>query len=218
MKLLQITVLMAALCEAALCGPALSAQAINWQRIVTMPGPPDLPAEQLSASQRRDLEQAIVASNTVWDDCEDDNDWPHAILVHRVNLGPGHYTLAEAGVGCARGGQGSNGAMWLLRWDAGKPVVIGDLDGWLRVVLPEISNGLHDVAVGWHMSAFEYGLTLYRFNGKKYRLVDGTDVHCDEGTGHCAASPGSGKPAAAGASKPQAAGAVATPTKESAHP
>ena len=175
-----------------------------------MQGPQKLAAEQLSAPQRRDLERAIVASNTVWDDCEDDNDWPHQIQVHRVELGSGHYTLAEAGVGCARGGQGANGAMWLLRWDAGKPVVIGDLDGWFDGVLPQTTNGLHDVTAGWHNSADEYGLTLFRFNGKRYRLVDGTTVHCSGDTSHCVAVAGTGKP--------QAAGAVATPTKESAHP
>lgn len=189
----------AALAGVMLCGPAMSAQSarsIDWQRIVDVPKAGKLPPEQLTPAQRRALEQAIVASNTVWDDCEDDNDWPHAIVAHRVNLGPGHFTLAEAGQGCARGGQGANGAMWLLRWDGATPVMLGDLDGWLDAVLPESSAGLHDVAVGWHSSADEYGLTLYRFNGKKYRLVDGTDVHCAIDTERCIASPSGPKPSA----------------------
>lgn len=184
-------------------------RSIDWQRIADMQ-PQQLPAEQLTAAQRHDLEQVIVASNTVWDDCEDDNDWPHGITVHRVNLGPGHFTLAEAGPGCARSGQGANGAMWLLRWDAGKPVFLGDLDGGFRAALPQVSNGLHDVAVVWHNSAFEYGLTVYRFNGKGYHLVDGTTVHCNDNTGRCVAAP-------TGAQL-HGPGAVATPTKESAHP
>ena len=193
---------------ALLGGSALSAQSIDWQRIVNLHGPQQLAAEHLTGGQRHDLEQAIVASNTVWDDCEDDTDWPHQIVVHRVNIGPGHFTLAEAGVGCARGGQGANGAMWLLRWDGSKPVLVGDLDGWFDVVLPQTAHGLHDVAVGWHNSAYEYGLALYRFNGTRYRLVDGTTIRC--GDERCAP--------ASTAGKPQEAGAVATPTKESAQP
>lgn len=167
--------------------PAQTGRPIDWQRIVNRQGPQKLPTEHLTPAQRRDLEAAIVASNTVWDDCEDDNTWPAKIEVHRINVGPGHFTLAEAGPGCARSGQGANGAMWILRWDAGKPVVMGDLDGWFDVVLPEAPHGLHDIAAGWHNSAEEYGLTLYRFNGKRYRLVDGTTVHCSEDTGHCTA-------------------------------
>ncbi len=187
-KMLQVLALLTAL-----GGTSMRAQSVDWQRIVAMRGPQQLAAEPLSAAQRKALEEAIVASNTVWDDCEGDNDWPHAIVVHRVNLGTGHYTLAEAGPGCARGGQGSNGAMWLLRWDAGKPVVIGDLDGWFDVILPQVSGGLHDVAVGWHNSASEYGLSLYRFNGTRYRLVDGTTVRCDDaGSGQCTAVAGTG--------------------------
>ncbi|WP_419805655.1 hypothetical protein [Terriglobus sp.] len=189
MKRWRVSVLLALL-----GGLTLSAQSINWQSIVNMPHPQHLAEEHLTAGQRHDVEQAILASNTVWDDCEGDNDWPHKIEVHRINLGEGHFTLAEAGPGCARSGQGANGAMWLLRWDAGKPVMIGDLDGWFDTVLPQAASGLHDIAVGWHDSADEFGLTLYRFNGKRYRLVDGTTVHCDDSSGHCVAAASARKP------------------------
>jgi hypothetical protein len=178
-----------ALAASLLVGQAMSAQAIDWQRIVNL-SPQTLSPEKLSATERHDVEAAIVASNTVWDDCEDDNEWPSKLEVHRVNLGAGHYSLVEAGPGCARSGQGANGAMWIVRWDGSKPVVLSDLDGSFRAALPQVSHGLHDVAVVWHNSAFDYGLTLYRYNGTKYRLVDGTDVHCDEDASQCRAVPG----------------------------
>ena len=183
-------VLEAAVLPALLFGSTLAAQSLDWQRIVNLPHPPHLAEERFTPAQRQLMEQVVVDSDTVWDDCQGDTEWPHKMVAHRINLGPGHYTLAESGAGCARGGQGANGAMWLLRWDAGRPVMLGEVDGWMDAVLPQESHGLHDVAIGWHNSAEEYGLALYRFNGTRYRVVDSTNMHCDGGSERCTAVPG----------------------------
>jgi hypothetical protein len=80
--------------------------------------------------------------------------------------------LVQAGAGCARGGQGANGAMWLIRLDGDVPVLLaspeGDFSGWLYSIQPSVSHGYHDLVLGWHMGAGSYGLTYFRFNGKSY--------------------------------------------------
>jgi len=34
-----------------------------------------------------------------------------------------------------------------------------------------MTNGLHDIVLGQHGSATEQGLTLFRFNGTRYRMI-----------------------------------------------
>ena len=57
--------------------------------------------------------------------------------------------LAQSGVGCARGGQGANGAMWVVELGGGKPVLLASpkdgFDGWLYAVQPAQSHGYKDV-------------------------------------------------------------------------
>lgn len=83
--------------------------------------------------------------------------------------------LAEAGAGCARGGQGSNGAMWLIRFDGARAVLMaspkGGFGGWLYSIQPTTSHGYRDIVLGWHMSAFESELTYFRFDGRSYASV-----------------------------------------------
>ena len=91
--------------------------------------------------------------------------------------------LAEAPAGCARGGQGSNGAMWVIRFEGATPALLAtpdDFSGWLFAVLPTLSHGYPDIVLGWHMSAAESGLNYMRFNGKIYRSIGGASLVSDD--------------------------------------
>jgi hypothetical protein len=83
--------------------------------------------------------------------------------------------LIEAGEGCARGGQGSNGAMWVVRFEGDKLSFLAtpeqQFEGWLYSIQPTTSHGLRDLVLGWHMNAAETGLSYFRFDGSSYHSV-----------------------------------------------
>lgn len=54
---------------------------------------------------------------------------------------------------------------WILRQDRDK-----------YSVMPTVTNGFHDIVLGQHGSATETGLTLYRFDGSRYRRVSCYDA------------------------------------------
>jgi hypothetical protein len=94
--------------------------------------------------------------------------------------------LVEAGRGCARGGQGANGAMWLIRFDGpdgATPILLAtpkEFSGWLFSVQPTMSHGYPDIVLGWHMSAGEAGLSYFRFDGKSYHLISTASLLADD--------------------------------------
>jgi hypothetical protein len=97
----------------------------------------------------------------------------HGLTYESISLTQGKdILLVEAGPGCARGGQGSNGAMWLIRFEGAKPVLMaspkGEFSGWLYSVQTASSKGYRDIVLGWHMSALETDLTYFRFDGNSY--------------------------------------------------
>jgi hypothetical protein len=65
--------------------------------------------------------------------------------------------------------------MWLIRFDGDEPVLLAspeeDFNGWLYSIQPSMTHGYYDLVLGWHMSAFSYGLTYFRFDGKSYVVV-----------------------------------------------
>jgi hypothetical protein len=83
--------------------------------------------------------------------------------------------LAEAGPGCARGGQGANGAMWLIHFQGDKFFFLATpqqkFNGWLYSIQPTASHGFRDLVLGWHMSAAETDLSYFRFNGTSYQQI-----------------------------------------------
>ena len=98
------------------------------------------------------------------------------LTFQNIPLSPGHEVLlVQAGAGCARGGQGSNGAMWLVSFEGNTPSLIaspkGGFSGWLFAIEPTISHGYHDIVLGWHMGATEGTLNYLRFDGKSYQGV-----------------------------------------------
>jgi hypothetical protein len=106
---------------------------------------------------------------------------------HTIELRAGlDVLLIESGEGCARGGQGSNGGMWLVRFDGDKPSYLAtpadDFNGWLYSIQPAESHGFRDIVLGWHMSASEYGLVYFRFDGKRYRAIGSATATVDDDT------------------------------------
>jgi len=95
-----------------------------------------------------------------------------------------HVLLVQAGAGCARGGQGSNGAMWLIRFNRDTPVLLAspssDFSGWLYAIQLTESHGYRDVVLGWHMSAREADLSYFRYDGKLYRCVGNATATWDD--------------------------------------
>lgn len=83
--------------------------------------------------------------------------------------------LVEAGEGCARGGQGSNGSMWLVRTGQGVPAILAGerqgFSGFLYSLRSSPSMGYRDVVLGWHYSAGEFSLAYFRFRGTRYRML-----------------------------------------------
>ncbi len=119
--------------------------------------------------------------------CEGDarKEMIQGLTYEAIPLTPGgKVLLVQAGAGCARGGQGSNGAMWLIRFEGEKPVLMaspkGGFNGWLYSIQPTTSHGYRDIVLGWHMSAFEAGLTYFRFDGKSYAAIGSATRKEDE--------------------------------------
>jgi len=95
-----------------------------------------------------------------------------------------NLVLADAGAGCARGGQGANGAMWVIRFKGATPNLLGtpsELSGWIFSIQPTLSHGYPDIITGWHMGAAEADLNYMRFDGKSYRSIGSAKLISDGG-------------------------------------
>jgi hypothetical protein len=95
--------------------------------------------------------------------------------------------LAQAPSGCARGGQGANGAMWMIRLDGATPTLLAtpkEFSGWLFSIQPTLSHGYPDIILGWHMSGAEAGLSYMRFDGNLYRSVGNASLVSNPETGY----------------------------------
>jgi hypothetical protein len=86
-----------------------------------------------------------------------------------------------SGMGCARGGQGANGTMWLFAIQGQRPHFIGLLEGWGTGIQPTMVDGVHDLITGWHMSAAETDLSYYRFTGKVYEKIASASAVSENG-------------------------------------
>jgi hypothetical protein len=164
-----------------------SAQSNLWTPVGSYSGIHLRPAE-LSQSQRKSIAKSIVAHGKTasqdWgQDCTvgelvDGSTW------EMLPVSPSHKVLLLEAGSCARGGQGANGAMWIVRWDGVTPVVLASpeqqFSGWIYSVQPSMSYGYRDIVVGWHMSAAESGLSYFRFDGKRYRCIGNATSTADE--------------------------------------
>ena len=65
-----------------------------------------------------------------------------------------------------------NCEFWILQQDGAKySVILHRIATQTFTIQPTVTNGFHDLVLGQHGSATETGLTLYRFDGSKYRRI-----------------------------------------------
>jgi hypothetical protein len=170
-----------------LTASAALAQAGLWSHVSPESGPQRLQPANLSPSQVKSFANYLRRQKpeSIWE-CEgpDLDDLIKGLTFQTIPL-PNHHdlVLAEAGAGCARGGQGANGAMWLMRFDRATPTILAtpkDFSGWLFSIQPTLSHGVPDIVTGWHMSAAEAGLSYMRFDGKSYRSIAAAKLVTDD--------------------------------------
>ena len=176
-----------------LAASTLSAQTNLWSHVSRSYNPPPAPRAQLTQAELTAVRALLhsPAQRNVWECGDDpalDTDWVNDVLFSTISLAPGHKTiLVEAGAGCARGGQGSNGAMWIIELHGSRPTLLAspeqNFGGWLFSVQPNPHSVYSDIVVGWHMSAFESDLTYFRFNGHSYNSIGSAVLNTDGGDG-----------------------------------
>ena len=149
-----------------------------WKNVSLEPSQTQIESVNLTKGQLAQLKKTLVERMKVdrWCDETEDPDWVDGITAGRLPVSAdGKSVLVEAGVGCARGGQGSNGAMWVVRFEGDKPIFLATPEhrfgGWLYSIESSKSHGFKDLVLGWHMSAGEADLSYFKFDGKMYRLV-----------------------------------------------
>ena len=167
-----------------LCALSAAAQAGIWEQVSTTYNRPETPAATLTEAQRAAVGRVLKEPGVFagWYCSGDEVD--AVIKDARYEWLPvtdgQDVLLVESGAGCARGGQGANGAMWLIRMQGASAALIASpkegFNGWLYSVQPPGSHGLRDVVLGWHMSAREAGLSYFRFDGKTYKSVGGASL------------------------------------------
>jgi hypothetical protein len=167
---------------------AALAQQDIWSRVKPRFDAPQLSAATVS-NQRLTAIHRLLRTNrkSIGWECGGDqlNDLLKSLTFATIPLSDTHEVLlVEAGAGCARGGQGSNGAMWLVSFDGNIPSLIATpkdgFNGWLFAIEPATSHGYHDLVLGWHMGAGEGTLNYLKFDGKSYKGVGGASDTADD--------------------------------------
>lgn len=166
----------------------LSAQTTLWKHVSSRYDPPKTQRAQLTHAELAAIGNLLrsPSQRDIWECGDDPNpDWVNNLIFSSISLAPGHKTiLVEAGQGCARGGQGSNGAMWIIELHGSRPAVLAspkqNFGGWLYSVEPNPHSIYSDIVLGWHMSAFEADLTYFRFNGHSYNRIGSAVLKFDD--------------------------------------
>jgi hypothetical protein len=159
-----------------------------WQHVSANPGSTQLrtfvPSPKQLAIVRKALAARVQLDN--WPCAEgDEPDWVEKVTFYELPVSTSEeVVLVEGGLGCARGGQGSNGAMWIMKFKAGKANFRATpehkFNGWLYSIQPSTSRGFRDLVLGWHMSAMETDLAYFRFDGRSYQLVGNAQLLVDD--------------------------------------
>ena len=163
------------------------AQANFWTQVSPQDGPQLLQSATLSDAQLKSFANLLrhQKPEEIWE-CES-SDMDSLIKGLRFKSVPTsnsqNLVLAEAPTGCARGAQGANGAMWLVRFNGETPSLLAtpkNFSGWLFSVRPSASHGYPDIVIGWHMSGAEAGLSYFRFDGRYYDRIDTAKLVTDD--------------------------------------
>jgi hypothetical protein len=162
------------------------AQPNLWTRVSAEYVGPRLPLAKLSQSQFTSLADQLRKRAEAGDwGCDLlDDELRDQIRLESIPLARSHRMLLVEAGSCARGAQGANGAMWLVRLDPQGPVILAgpgdEFQGWLYSIQPSTSHGYHDLVLGWHMGAFDQELSYFRFDGKSYHRVGQASRLTDE--------------------------------------
>ena len=106
-----------------------------------------------------------------------------------IKLGPerGEQILVE-GPRMFCGATG-NCPLWIFAWEKGRLRRVLATGGGVFIVKKTSSHGFPDIAVGWHMSAWDESYADYRWDGAQYRGVDCYLAHWPRDS-----APGAGPP------------------------
>ncbi|HLM82590.1 MAG TPA: hypothetical protein VK302_18450 [Terriglobales bacterium] len=148
----------------------------NWESIAQ--------SKALSAKERAGLIEAVASqlrpfmSNLGIESEQGLREAAAKTRIKAVDLGgksAGEFAAQGVGVGptpprlCSPTG---NCEFWVFRQNGDKySVILHRTATQSFTIQPTITNGFHDLVLNQHGSAFEQGLTLYRFDGSRYRFV-----------------------------------------------
>jgi hypothetical protein len=173
-----------------LTSSSLPAQTTLWSQVSTTYNAPKTLRVNLTRNETQSIRTLLrsPAQRDIWacgDDPDQDPDWVNDVFFSTISLARGHKTLlVEAGPGCGRGGQGANGAMWIVEFHGSKPTLLAtpaqNFNGWLYSIQHTSHSDYDDIVLGWHMSAFETGLSYFRFNGRSYRAIASATLKIDD--------------------------------------
>jgi hypothetical protein len=149
-----------------------------WQKVGGY-SPVQLKTYAPSPAQLVRVKKVLVARVLLdnWSCAEgDDPEWTENLKFEELPVSiKEKIVLIEAGPGCARGGQGANGAMWIIRLQGDKFSFLAtpqqQFNGWLYSIQSTSSHGFRDLVLGWHMSAGEADLSYFRFDGTSYQRI-----------------------------------------------
>jgi len=168
----------------------LPQQSDIWRNVKADGVGTDLHAASLASRQIATIRSALAARVKLDSaPCAEgfEPDWTEKVTFGELPISTtGHIILVQAGPGCARGGQGANGAMWIVQFKGGKLSFLAtpqhEFFGWLYSVQPTTSHGLRDLVLGWHMHAGRDGFTLsyFRFDGALYRRIGAAHIVVDD--------------------------------------
>jgi hypothetical protein len=167
--------------------PAL-AQADLWSHVNPHFGTPQLATVVVSDARLTAIRQLLREHRkSIGWECggEQLEELLKSLTFESIPLSSSHEVLlVEAGSGCARGGQGANGAMWLVRFSRGTPELVATprdgFNGWIFAIQPSTSHGLRDIILGWRMGVDSGSLNYFKFDGKTYRGVGSATYEVDE--------------------------------------
>jgi hypothetical protein len=172
-----------------LSAPFLSAQGSLWAHVKPRNNEAFLSPVTLTAPQRDAISRVFKTTGQLhaWG-CGDVEGGGEELLdtlrAEEILLSPKHEVLlVETGAGCARGAI-ANVAMWLIRFDQGRPVLLAtpkdDFSGYLYSIQPESHFGYRDIVLAWHLGIRETDLSYFRFNGKVYECIGTASAIVDE--------------------------------------